>query len=133
MAGRGERLLAGRLRGGGGGGSPIAGGPTPTPTSAPAATPSPTACALSSRKTWVKGQFDEWYLFPSLLDPGVNAAAFNDVQSYIDALVFPARAESKDRYFTYITSIVRELRGGLLSCAVSSSRRRPGRRPSRTR
>ena len=51
---------------------------------------------------------DEWYLFPDLLDNDVNPADFSDLQSYIDALVAPARAESKDRGFSYITSIEEE-------------------------
>src|SRR3546814_15768421 len=38
----------------------------------------------------------------------VNASSYGDVQSYIDALLAPARAQNKDRYFTYITSIAEE-------------------------
>jgi len=56
----------------------------------------------------VKSVLDEWYLFPELLSANVNGAAYSDLQSYIDALVAPARAQSKDRYFTYITSIAEE-------------------------
>ncbi len=51
---------------------------------------------------------DEWYLFPGDVATGVNAASYSDVESYIDALVAPARALGKDRYFTYITSIAEE-------------------------
>jgi len=51
---------------------------------------------------------DEWYLFPDLLAQNVNPASYSDLQSYIDALVAPARAQSKDRFFTYITSIAEE-------------------------
>jgi C-terminal processing protease CtpA/Prc len=101
--------LAGALAacGGGGGsssgGGPIAGTPTPSPT------PPPTAsCSLSARQDWVKAQIDEWYLFPSLVNNTVNKANYSTVQDYIDALVAPARAQSKDRYFTYITSIAEE-------------------------
>lgn len=90
----------------GGGGSssppPTGGGATPTPS------PSPTACSLTNRQQWVKSVLDEWYLFPELLSANVNGAAYSDLQSYIDALVAPARAQSKDRYFTYITSIAEE-------------------------
>ncbi|MGQ7830198.1 S41 family peptidase [Altererythrobacter sp. Z27] len=90
----------------GGGGSssppPIGGGGTPTPT------PSSSACSLATRQQWVKATLDEWYLFPELLSANVNGAAYSDLQSYIDALVAPARAQSKDRYFTYITSIAEE-------------------------
>ncbi|HEY0595357.1 S41 family peptidase, partial [Sphingopyxis sp.] len=55
-----------------------------------------------------KAVIDEWYLFPSDVATGVNAANYSDVESYIDALVAPARALGKDRYFTYITSIAEE-------------------------
>ncbi|HEU4820449.1 MAG TPA: S41 family peptidase [Qipengyuania sp.] len=56
----------------------------------------------------MRDTMNEWYLFPELLDTSVNAASFTDVQAYIDALVAPARAQSKDRYFSYITSIAEE-------------------------
>lgn len=91
----------------GGGGTP-----TPTATAAPTPTPTPTpttsTCSLENRQQFVADVMDEWYLFPSLLDTSVNPANFNDVQSYIDALVAPARAQNKDRYFSYITSIAEE-------------------------
>jgi len=101
---------------GGGGGSSSSGAPTPTPSpvaSAPAPSPSPTpvatvSCSLSARQQWVKAQLDEWYLFPNLLASSVNPAAYNNLDDYVDALVAPARAESKDRYFTYVTSIAEE-------------------------
>jgi len=92
----------------GGGGTP-----TPTPvatTPAPTPTPTPTTsvCSLESRQDFAFEVLDEWYLFPSLLAANVNPDNFNSVQAYIDALVAPARAENKDRYFSYITSIAEE-------------------------
>jgi len=47
-------------------------------------------------------------LFPTLVATNVNKANYGDLQSYVDALVAPARAQSKDRYFSYITSIAEE-------------------------
>jgi len=88
--------------GGSGGGNTAGGGGTPTPT------PTTAGCALSARQSWVLGQLNEWYLFPTLFDASVNPANHATVQSYIDALVAPARAQNKDRYFTYITSIAEE-------------------------
>ncbi|MFZ1743568.1 MAG: S41 family peptidase [Pontixanthobacter sp.] len=91
--------------GGGGstsGGGPIAGTPTPTPS------PTPSACSLSARQDFARAVLNEWYLFPDLLDLNVNKASHATVQSYLDALVAPARAQSKDRGFTYITSIAEE-------------------------
>lgn len=83
----------GNFAGGGGGG--VGGGGT---------------CSLSERQDWALSVLQEWYLFPTLLDTSVNKANFNDLQSYIDALVAPARAQNRDRFFTYITSIEEENR-----------------------
>jgi C-terminal processing protease CtpA/Prc len=99
-------ILAGTVAacGGGGGNTSTGGGATggtPTPTSSD-------ACSLSSRQDFAKSVIDEWYLFPTLVDNSVNKANYSDVQSYIDALLAPARAQSKDRFFTYITSIAQE-------------------------
>lgn len=98
---------------GGGGGSPTAVAPTPTPAPAPAPTPSPTgsgsaSCALGARQDWALAQLNEWYLFPSLLDLTVSPAAHSTLDSYINALVAPARAQNRDRFFTYATSIAEE-------------------------
>jgi carboxyl-terminal processing protease len=91
--------------GGGGGGGAIGGGGAPAPAPAPAPAG---ACSLSARQAWVLGRLQEWYLFPTLFDASVNPASHTTVQSYIDALVAPARAQNRDRFFTYITSIAEE-------------------------
>ena len=83
------------------GGSTTSGGTTTGGTSGD-------SCSLASRQQFVKDVLDEWYLFPNLLATGVNPASYSTVQGYIDALVAPARAESKDRFFSYITSIKEE-------------------------
>ncbi|MFN4113955.1 MAG: S41 family peptidase [Sphingomonadaceae bacterium] len=80
---------------GGGGG----GGTTPPPTA---------TCSLSARQDFAKAVIDEWYLFPELVAPNVNKANFNNIDDYIDALVAPARAQSRDRFFTFMTSIAEE-------------------------
>ncbi|RXZ65298.1 S41 family peptidase [Pelagerythrobacter rhizovicinus] len=85
---------------GGGGNNPIGGTPTPEPT-----TP---ACSLSAQQDFVRAVLDEWYLFPDLLATNTDKSDYTDLQSYIDALVAPARAQSRDRYFTYVTSIAEE-------------------------
>lgn len=66
------------------------------------------SCSYASRAEFVRNTMNEWYLFPELLDLNVNAAGFTDLQAYIDALVAPARAQSRDRGFSYITSIAEE-------------------------
>ena len=113
MRGKGLALAAGCLAmvsacggGGGGGGGAGTGGVTPTPTPSP--TPAPTACSLRARQNWALAQLNEWYLFPTLLAAGANPASYATVQDYIDALVAPARAQNRDRYFTYLTSIAEE-------------------------
>jgi C-terminal processing protease CtpA/Prc len=93
---------------GGGTGAPTGAAPTPSPTVAPTPTPTSATCTLSARQDWVLAQLNEWYLFPDLVAPAVNKASFTNLQDYIDALVAPARAQAKDRYFTYITSIADE-------------------------
>lgn len=97
--------------GGGGGGSVTGGSPTPTP--APTATPTPTptttaGCSLRERQDWALAQLREWYLFPETLPANPNPAAFSNVDDYIDSLTATARAQRKDRYFTYLTSIKEE-------------------------
>ncbi len=99
-------LLSSCGGGGGGGGSapsrPIAGTPTPSPTA------TSTACSLAARQQFVRETFNEWYLFPELLNINANPASFSDLQDYIDALVAPARAASRDRFFSFVTSIAEE-------------------------
>lgn len=87
--------------GGGGGTAPIAVAPTPSPTPIG-------GCALTDRRLFARDVVNEWFLFPADVATATNPASFSDVQSYIDALVAPARALGKDRFFTFITSIAEE-------------------------
>ena len=106
--------LAALLSACGGGGSTgvrsgnVVGGATPTPS--PTATPTPTssACTLRARQDWAAAQLDEWYLFSETLATGLDPAAYTSVGGYVDALTATARAQRKDRFFTYITSIAEE-------------------------
>ena len=95
--------------GGGGSGTVVAGGGGPSATPTPTPTPPATgACSLASRQNWAQAQINEWYLFPETLPASINPSAYADVQSLIDAMTATARAQRKDRYFTYITSIAEE-------------------------
>lgn len=67
--------------------------------------PSSAVCSLLDRQNWALAQLNEWYLFPELLATGVNPADHASVQSYVDALVAPARAQGKDRFFTVAESL----------------------------
>ncbi|WP_421993055.1 S41 family peptidase [Qipengyuania sp.] len=93
--------------GGSGGGNATAGGGSGAGTGGGGGGTANT-CSLGSRQDWVLSQIDEWYLFPNLIDQTVNKANFTTVQDYINALVAPARAQDRDRFFTYITSIQEE-------------------------
>ncbi|QGN55961.1 S41 family peptidase [Novosphingobium sp. Gsoil 351] len=104
-------LVAALASCGGGGSSgapPVAVTPAPTSGATPTPTPTPSGCSLSERKAWALSQLQEWYLFPESLDTTVNPASYATVQDYIDALVAPARAQSKDRFFTHLASIAEE-------------------------
>jgi len=96
--------------GGGGGGSVTGGSPTPTPGATPTPTPttSTAGCSLRERQDWALAQMREWYLFPETLPSNPNPSAFSTVDDYIDSLTATARAQRKDRYFTYLTSIKEE-------------------------
>ena len=94
--------------GGGGGGS------TSTATAAAgsgttAGTATTTAgCSLLERQNWVAAQLNEFYLFPETLPTGLSPASYTTVSDYLDALTANARAQRKDRFFTYLTSIAQE-------------------------
>ena len=71
-------------------------------------TPTPAQCSVRDRQDWSLAVINEWYLFPDLIDTTVDPADFSTVQSYLDALVAPARAQDVDRGFTFITSASEE-------------------------
>ncbi len=87
---------------GGGSGSVVAGGGGSTPT------PTGSGCTLRERQNWAFSVLKEWYLFPDTLPASLDPAPYASVEAYIDALTATARAQSKDRYFTYLTSIAEE-------------------------
>ena len=97
--------------GGSSGGGTVSVTPTPTPAPTPTASPTPTAtagCSLRERQDWASAQLREWYLFPELLPGSLDPAPFSSVDTYLDALTATARAQRKDRFFTYLTSIAEE-------------------------
>jgi carboxyl-terminal processing protease len=69
-------------------------------------------CSLGAREDWAFAQLNEWYLFPDKLATNVNKANYNDLQSYIDAVVAPSVAPTggplQHAGLTYITSIAAE-------------------------
>jgi C-terminal processing protease CtpA/Prc len=92
---------------GGGGGAGGGTGTVPTP-SPPPPPPSGSACSLRERQNWAYATLNEWYLFPETLPPSLDPSPYGTVEAYIDALTATARAQGRDRFFTYLTSIAEE-------------------------
>src|SRR3954451_10934472 len=88
--------------GGGGGGSGQTASTQTTPPS------SGTTCSLRDRQDWALAQLREWYLFPETLPASLDPTPYPTVSDYIDALTATARAQHRDRFFTYLTSIAQE-------------------------
>lgn len=101
-------LLLTACGGGGSDGSSASSSGAGTATaSAPAPAPSST-CSLTNRQTFARDVLNDFYLFPELLITSTNPANFSNVQGYLDALTATARAQGRDRFFTFITSIAEE-------------------------
>jgi carboxyl-terminal processing protease len=65
-------------------------------------------CSLRARQDWAAAQLKEWYLFPETLPASLDPTPYATVDAYIDALTATARAQGRDRFFTYLTSIAEE-------------------------
>jgi len=90
---------------GGGGGdtsTPVASVPTG------GSTGTTSGCTLRARQDWAAAQLKEWYLFPETLPTSLDPTPYATVSDYIDALTATARAQGRDRFFTYLTSIAEE-------------------------
>ncbi len=104
-------LAAGTTACGGGGDSGGSGNPVTIPPTATTPSPSPppsSACSLRNRQDFAFSVLNEWYLFPETLPTSLDPTPYSSVQAYIDALTATARAQGRDRFFTYITSIAEE-------------------------
>ena len=84
---------------------PVASTPAATPVPAPVASP---GCSLRARQDWAAAALREYYLLPETLPATLDPSSYASVETYIDALTATARAQGKDRYFTYLTSIAEE-------------------------
>ena len=96
-------LLAGCGDSGGGSSLGSTASVTPTP-----ATTTLAQCSLRDRQDWAFATLNEWYLFPETLPSSLDPTPYASVDTYIDALTATARAQRRDRYFTYLTSIAQE-------------------------
>lgn len=92
---------------GGGGSSTAPGGPAASPSSPPPTSTNST-CSLRARQDWAAAQLREFYLFPETLPASLDPSSFASVNAYVDALTATARAQRRDRFFTFVTSIAEE-------------------------
>ncbi len=90
--------------GGGGSGGESSGGGTASGGTGSGTTPS-SRCSLAARKTWLRQQVDEWYLFPETVPASLDPAPYATLQDYLDALTEGARAQGRDRGFSYVTTV----------------------------
>lgn len=93
--------------GGGGGGGTFAGG-NPSGGGTGGTPPDAGTCSLRNRQLWAFDQLKEWYLFPETLPASLDPAPFDNLEDYVDALTAQARAQGRDRFFTFVTSIAEE-------------------------
>ncbi|MBM5810941.1 MAG: peptidase S41 [Gammaproteobacteria bacterium] len=77
---------------GGGGGGGGGGGITPNP------------CSVTNQKQFVLDVARDWYLFLELLPATVNLGDYATAEDLLDALTAAARAQGRDRYFSYLTT-----------------------------
>jgi carboxyl-terminal processing protease len=91
---------------GGGGGSTGGGATGVSPPPSPP--PTSTTCSLRSRQDFVLSALNANYLFPETLPANTDPTPFASVTEYIDFLTATARAQRRDRFFTFLTSIADE-------------------------
>jgi len=82
----GSALIA-ACGGGGGGGGVVSGG-----------------CSAASQKNFVLARAREWYLFDDTLPASIDAGAYATAADFLDALTATARAQNRDRFFSYVTT-----------------------------
>jgi len=61
-------------------------------------------CSETLRKPFVLSTAREWYFFQDLLPATVNLADYVTAEDLLNALTATARAQGKDRYFSYLTT-----------------------------
>jgi C-terminal processing protease CtpA/Prc len=62
------------------------------------------ACSVTNQKQFVLDATREWYLFQDLLPASVSIASFATAQELLDSLTATARAQGKDRFFSFLTT-----------------------------
>ncbi len=62
------------------------------------------ACGETARKQWVLDVTRDWYLFQETLPATVDLSSYATAEDLLDALTATARAQGKDRFFSYLTT-----------------------------
>ena len=62
------------------------------------------ACSVTKQKQFVLDATREWYLFQNLLPVSVSISSFATPQELLDSLTATARAQGKDRFFSFLTT-----------------------------
>ncbi len=62
------------------------------------------ACGEAARKEWLLDVAQDWYLFPETLPASVNLGSYATAEELLDALTATARAQGRDRFFSYLTT-----------------------------
>jgi C-terminal processing protease CtpA/Prc len=62
------------------------------------------SCSVTRQKQFVLDAAREWYLFLDLLPPTISLGDFATAQDVLDALTATARAQGKDRFFSFLTT-----------------------------
>jgi C-terminal processing protease CtpA/Prc len=65
-------------------------------------------CSVNAEKQFVLDLTPEWYLFLDLLPASINPDDYSSADDLLDALTAEARAQGKDRYFSFLTSAAGE-------------------------
>jgi carboxyl-terminal processing protease len=64
----------------------------------------PDRCTVNDEKQFVLDAARAWYLFPELLPANVNLGSYATADDLLDALTAEARAQGKDRFYSYLTT-----------------------------
>jgi len=62
------------------------------------------ACGVTAQKEWVLATTRDWYYFDDLLPASVDVAQFPTAAALLDDLTATARAQDKDRFFSFLTT-----------------------------
>lgn len=66
------------------------------------------ACSVTNQKQFTFNVVREWYLFTDLLPQSVDLNAFPTATALLDSMTAAARAQQRDRFYSFITSIQSE-------------------------